>query len=573
MSRPSPSSRPGRRRAARGRARRGFSLIEILVVIGLIAFLTAAIVAVIPRVANAAKVAATRATIKKVDEMLNDRINGFRRWIQKQDQIAGNSTTNPPSYVSQLGITASCSGTTFRCSEGHRRSNTLFQQILSADVFRTAADNSKCQSTRRDSHVAVTDSCRDASTSFSTTGAALRYRTAQRQPTSKRSKRPTPTMTAFRKSSTRGAIRSASTAGRRWIQKQDLLAGPGNPPAYVSYSPYVAYWSQSNPSNQPLLKILATKWVFQASFPQAFTDMKSPFNALVNPPSTHQAVTESSECLYQFLTQGPLFDTEPPSAADLKAIETADTDGDGLPEIVDAWGNPLRFYRWPTRLVRPAAWSSSNSTSPPSLASPGPLDEIPQQPIPFPPPSVVVPPSPLSLAMIGAAPRPTLSVWSSGTPYSIGQQVVSGQNPGPVYSVVYQCVVGGTSGSGPFGTPVPAVGTIVTDNTVQWQVLLDPLSVDPDDPYGIAAAASAISESSAGTAPFFYPQTPNTWSVPLVVSCGTDGQLGLFEPYETGNFGNLAQPKLCPLNSSNQLTDPSGFNRDPMTDNITNHQQ
>ena len=438
MRRLSPSSRPGRRRSARSRARRGFSLIEILVVIGLIAFLTAAIVAVIPRVANAAKVAATKATIKKVDEMLNDRINGFRRWIQKQD----------------------------------------------------------------------------------------------------------------------------------------LLAGPGNPPAYVSYSPYVAYWSQSNPSNQPLLKILATKWVFQASFPQAFADMKPPFNTPVNPSSSHKAVTESSECLYQFLTQGPLFDTEPPSAADLRAIETADTDGDGLPEIVDAWGNPLRFYRCPTRLVRPAAWSSSNSTSPPSLASPGPLDEIPQQPIPSPPPSVVVPPSPLSLAMIGAAPRPTLSVWAKSTPYTVGQQVVSGQNPGTVYSVVYQCVVAGTSaGSGTFGTPVPAVGTNVTDNTVQWQVLLDPLSVDPDDPYGIAAGPGAISESSSGTAPFFYPQTPNTWSVPLVVSCGTDGQLGLYEPYDVANFGNLAQPQLCPLNTSGQLTDPSGFNRDPMTDNITNHQQ
>ena len=61
--------------------KRGFSLIEILVVMGIIAFLTAAIVVIMPRVANAAKIAATRATIKKADEVLNDRINGFRRWI------------------------------------------------------------------------------------------------------------------------------------------------------------------------------------------------------------------------------------------------------------------------------------------------------------------------------------------------------------------------------------------------------------------------------------------------------------------------------------------------------------
>jgi hypothetical protein len=28
--------------------------------------------------------------------------------------------------------------------------------------------------------------------------------------------------------------------------------------------------------------------------------------------------------------------------------EVRDTDGDGLPEFVDAWGQPLQFYRWPT---------------------------------------------------------------------------------------------------------------------------------------------------------------------------------------------------------------------------------
>src|SRR5271170_875552 len=93
MSRATDFSRPRRTKPSR---HAGFSLVEILVVIGLIAFLTAAMVAVIPRVGNAAKVAATRATIKKVDEMLNDRINGFRRWIQKQDQQAG---TGVPSYV------------------------------------------------------------------------------------------------------------------------------------------------------------------------------------------------------------------------------------------------------------------------------------------------------------------------------------------------------------------------------------------------------------------------------------------------------------------------------------------
>ena len=28
--------------------------------------------------------------------------------------------------------------------------------------------------------------------------------------------------------------------------------------------------------------------------------------------------------------------------------EVQDTDNDGLPEFVDAWGQPLQFFRWPT---------------------------------------------------------------------------------------------------------------------------------------------------------------------------------------------------------------------------------
>jgi hypothetical protein len=111
------------------------------------------------------------------------------------------------------------------------------------------------------------------------------------------------------------------------------------------------------------------------------------------------------------------------------------------------------------------------------------------------------------------------------------------------------------------------VGTTLSpaDNTVTWQVLLDPLSLDPDDPYGVAT--SFISETPSSSSPL-PPLTPNTWSVPLIISCGPDGLLGLFEPNDpnAGNFGALAQPQA-------DTTDPTGFNRNAMYDNITNHQQ
>jgi type II secretory pathway pseudopilin PulG len=425
MSRPNTFSRPRRGETSR---RTGFSLVEILVVIGLIAFLTAAIVAVIPRVGNAAKVAATKATIKKVDEMLNDRINGFRRWIQKQDQLAGSGV---PSYV-DLGT-------------------------------------------------------------LSLTGGNLAY-----------------------------------------------------------------------------AKILCVKKLFLQNFAQTYSELPQSIQTANPRGSTHVPVTDSAECLYLFLTQGPLFDTEPPSAADLKAIETADTDGDGLREIVDGWGQPLRFYRWPTRLVRPAIGSTGLTATSAAGSTPGPLDEIP-----------FYPPSPLSLAMIGAAPRPSLSLWAANTSYAQGARIVSGITAADTtYSVVYQCVTAGSSGGtepNAFTTsPLPPVGTTITETVTgtatpaTWQVQLDPLSIDPDDPFSMVSNSVTllITETPSGSSPL-PPITPNTWSVPLIVSCGADGVLGLFEPYDVQNFGSLAQPMAPPAG----VHDVTPFWRDPMYDNITNHQQ
>ena len=188
----------------------------MLVVLGIIAFLTAAIVVIMPRLGNASKIAATQATIKKVDELLNDRINGFNRWINTQNTLAGN-----------------------------------------------------------------------------------------------------------------------------------------NPPSYVVSSPYVSLQYQQNPLlyQNPRDQICVSHQLSADLFAEA-----------EDPPTlqpvVHNPVTESAACLYMILTQAAVFDTEPPAAADLKGVEVADTDGDGLMEIVDAWGQPLRFYRWPTRLFRPAPSSA-----------------------------------------------------------------------------------------------------------------------------------------------------------------------------------------------------------------------
>lgn len=61
----------------------------------------------------------------------------------------------------------------------------------------------------------------------------------------------------------------------------------------------------------------------------------------------HTHKTARAEVLYALLVeaQGPfgsIFNRE-----DFTDTEVMDTDGDGLPEFVDAWGEPLQFYRWP----------------------------------------------------------------------------------------------------------------------------------------------------------------------------------------------------------------------------------
>ncbi|MFO0909983.1 MAG: prepilin-type N-terminal cleavage/methylation domain-containing protein [Isosphaeraceae bacterium] len=65
----------------------------------------------------------------------------------------------------------------------------------------------------------------------------------------------------------------------------------------------------------------------------------------------HTHKTARSEVLYALLVngQGPLGSIFTPD--DFNDSEVKDTDGDGLPEFVDAWGEPLQFYRWPVFYV------------------------------------------------------------------------------------------------------------------------------------------------------------------------------------------------------------------------------
>ncbi|WP_206107865.1 type II secretion system protein [Paludisphaera rhizosphaerae] len=63
---------------------------------------------------------------------------------------------------------------------------------------------------------------------------------------------------------------------------------------------------------------------------------------------SHTHDTARSEMLYALLVEGQGLLGSIFNADDFSDREVKDTDGDGLPEFVDAWGKPLQFYRWPT---------------------------------------------------------------------------------------------------------------------------------------------------------------------------------------------------------------------------------
>jgi type II secretory pathway pseudopilin PulG len=104
-------------------------------------------------------------------------------------------------------------------------------------------------------------------------------------------------------------------------------------------------------ATEELAAIAVRKQAYKRAFPQSWAEISpTPAYAASN---TVDAAADSSEVLYYVLTQAPLYGASSVGTDSFVANEVKDTDGDGLLEFVDAWERPLRFYRWPTRLVRP----------------------------------------------------------------------------------------------------------------------------------------------------------------------------------------------------------------------------
>jgi prepilin-type N-terminal cleavage/methylation domain-containing protein len=81
--------------------------------------------------------------------------------------------------------------------------------------------------------------------------------------------------------------------------------------------------------------------------PQEYQDAlkKYPAVRLSSPPTP----AESGACLLIALTTKARGGKLLPADTFFSSQEIADTNGDGAPELIDGWGNPLVFYRWPTQ--------------------------------------------------------------------------------------------------------------------------------------------------------------------------------------------------------------------------------
>ncbi len=121
-------------------------------------------------------------------------------------------------------------------------------------------------------------------------------------------------------------------------------------------------------NDKTLAEALARKQILKARFPQTwdeahdaklitdteYSNIQLEISTLIAAGQTLENILryESSEVLYHTLTKANVIGYED-ATVDFSTQEVANTGGISRPEFIDAWGNVLRFYRWPTRLLRP----------------------------------------------------------------------------------------------------------------------------------------------------------------------------------------------------------------------------
>lgn len=213
--------------------------------------------------------------------------------------------------------------------------------------------------------------------------------------------------------------------------------------------------------NRQFARAMAIKSIERTYLPQTWAEAATMLSSAgLSAPASTTPDCESAEVLYFLLTAGAAVASLEVDADWLDASVTADRNGNGAKEIVDGWGNPVRFYRWPTRLIRPSG--------------------VPNMPAP--PPPILPQDQTLAKVLLGNIPAYNSRDLAHDQDYAFDE--------------------GG---------------------------------------YGCAGYSTTDFETDF--------HTLSTWHTLLVVSAGPDGELGLYEPTDTANYGYLARPYVTNQNA------------------------
>jgi prepilin-type N-terminal cleavage/methylation domain-containing protein len=141
------------------------------------------------------------------------------------------------------------------------------------------------------------------------------------------------------------------------------------------------------PDNWADVRAIATGTVLAFGSGTTFLPRTAPQNAYIGLlASSTVAPTDQfadAECLFMIVMMGGVADCVDCGSLQSVKIGDQDTDaqgnvvGDGMPEFLDAWNNPIRFVLWPAGLKLPASGAANffSSTAPfysdPSIATAG----------------------------------------------------------------------------------------------------------------------------------------------------------------------------------------------------------
>lgn len=246
-----------------------------------------------------------------------------------------------------------------------------------------------------------------------------------------------------------------------------------------------------------LAEVIVRKQRFQQAFPQRVEDRAGIagssgcfFNGFDYKPDFQsfpgRATFESAALLYLAITQGETFGAPAVDEDAFSANEIQEADFGTPPKVkyfVDAWGQPLRFYRWPTSLMKPAG-------------------------------AVVQQPDPEYAVLLISS----LSPFDTSLPSALGIDLQPG-------------IAGTDDDSNSFFDDITEIGWPGSDDP-------NPLNRDPDDPLdSISGLSAAVLTNFRDNFHFEL-----TFHTPLIVSAGPNRQLGLFEPNDASTVNRNAMP-------------------------------